>query len=308
MNLFEKLAIHKNNYTTVDLANTKIPDVLTASFVIPSYNSESTLKVVLKTIADQTEIARVKEVIIIDDLSEDSTYEMVESMKISYPTNLVYIKNEEKLYAGQSRNLGIEKAIGDIIFFLDSDIAIPTNYVGEHLKVHASLANAFAFSFRSYIDQQDFIEERFQFPITDYNNEFRLARRISQDWDLLPEQEKWRGRETKLYEQTDGFRTLSSTERTDFWTLPEVALVGISSVRRDHVLKVGGFDKRFKGWGYEDISFAAKLIGLLDLYAIPVISSSTYHPNHEHRLSDHKTWFQKNLQLYERFLNEETVI
>lgn len=308
MKLFERLARHKNNYPAVDLVNTKIPKELTASFVIPTYNSEPTLKIVLKAIAAQTEIARVKEVIIIDDLSEDSTSGMVESMKINYPTNITYIKNKEKLYAGQSRNLGVEKASGDIIFFLDSDIAIPTNYIADHLKVHANLGNAFVFSFRSYIDQQDFIEERFQFPVTNYSNEFRLAKRISKDWDLLPEQEKWRGLEIKLYEQTDGFKSLSSTDRTNFWTLPEVALVGISSVRRDHVLKVGGFDKRFKGWGYEDISFAAKLIGLLDLYAVPVITSGTYHPDHKHRLSDHKKWFQKNLRLYEKFLSEQAII
>lgn len=136
MTLYEKLAQHQNNYPSVALGEIKIPEKLKTSFIIPTYNSEKTLKVVLETIASQTEIRHINEVVIVDDLSEDGTGNMIQSVEDNYPTKIVYIRNKEKLFAGQSRNVGIAYATGDIVFFLDSDIAIPDNYLSDHLKIH----------------------------------------------------------------------------------------------------------------------------------------------------------------------------
>lgn len=96
------------------------------SVISPVYNGQKYIKNFIKSIKRQS--FNDFELIIIDDGSIDNTYEIatkeLEKMKLNY-------KIITKVNGGQSsaRNLGIKKAKGDYIVFLDSDDTIQKDYL-----------------------------------------------------------------------------------------------------------------------------------------------------------------------------------
>ena len=86
------------------------------SVIIPAYNAQATIKECLEGLKD-SEI-KPKEIILVDDNSTDKTLE------IAAKYNIRIIKKENRTGANESRNIGALEASGDILLFLDSDVAI----------------------------------------------------------------------------------------------------------------------------------------------------------------------------------------
>ena len=86
------------------------------SVVIPSHNSSSTLRECLSAVFASD--YRRFEVLVVDDASEDGSDEIAKS----YPVNLTRLPGN--MGAAYARNQGIDKAKGEIVLFLDSDIII----------------------------------------------------------------------------------------------------------------------------------------------------------------------------------------
>jgi GT2 family glycosyltransferase len=86
------------------------------SVIIPSYNSHRTIRLCVGSVADQT--YRPIETIVVDDGSSDGAAELAESVGATVLRTTVN--------GGQStaRNLGADHARGEILFFLDSDVAL----------------------------------------------------------------------------------------------------------------------------------------------------------------------------------------
>jgi glycosyltransferase involved in cell wall biosynthesis len=89
---------------------------LSFSVIIPTLNSEKTLKRAIRSILDQT--LQDFEVIIIDDSSVDKTKEIAMSFG---DERISFIKNEKHLGLGLSRNVGVKNSKGKYIVLLDSD-------------------------------------------------------------------------------------------------------------------------------------------------------------------------------------------
>jgi len=111
------------NDESVYLRNTyKVNQIMTAnqsiavSIVIPTFNRAYCLSRTIQSVLDQT--FQDFEIIIVDNYSTDNTDEVVESFDDDRVT-LLKLKNEGIVAA--SRNLGIKKAKGKYIAFLDSD-------------------------------------------------------------------------------------------------------------------------------------------------------------------------------------------
>ncbi len=85
------------------------------SIVIPFYNNHSYLSECLNSIRENIEISH--ELIIIDDASNDTR--LLKTM-VNQPDCSVIFNNERKGPA-YSRNIGIERAKGDYVLFVDSD-------------------------------------------------------------------------------------------------------------------------------------------------------------------------------------------
>lgn len=95
-------------------------DSFQISIIIPSYNSAKTIRDTIYSCLIQEEIKF--EIIVVDDLGEDNTRAILEDIKKSCQEgiiNLIYRKSG--LGQSTARNVGIKKAIGKYICFLDSD-------------------------------------------------------------------------------------------------------------------------------------------------------------------------------------------
>jgi len=110
-----------------------------ASVVIPTYNRRDVLRKCLMALFDQTYPSDCYEVVLVDDGSTDGTEEMVKSLR---PTcEFIYLKQENKRQAAATRNLGIRRAAGKIVIFIDSDIISSRELVAGHIEFHRRSEN-----------------------------------------------------------------------------------------------------------------------------------------------------------------------
>ena len=94
------------------------------SVIIPTYNSERTLRLSLDSLASQT--YRDFEVVVMDGLSKDNTIEIAKSYETKLPALQLVSEKDNGIY--DAMNKGIKKAKGDWVYFLGSDdlLATPT--------------------------------------------------------------------------------------------------------------------------------------------------------------------------------------
>lgn len=88
------------------------------TIIIPVYNTEKYLKKCLDTVVNQT--YKNIEIIIINDASPDNSKEIIIQYTKKYK-NIKLINNPVNLGVSISRNIGLDSANGDYIYFLDSD-------------------------------------------------------------------------------------------------------------------------------------------------------------------------------------------
>lgn len=101
------------------------------SVIIPMYNSEKTIEDTLNSIMNQN--YENIEIIIIDDFSKDSSFKLCESKKRN-DSRIVLIKNERNKGVSYCRNLGMKKATGDYVVFVDSDDKIRVDFIKKSLE------------------------------------------------------------------------------------------------------------------------------------------------------------------------------
>jgi len=99
------------------------------SVVIPTYNSAKTLALTLNSVCEQTLSPEKYEIIVVDDGSTDDTESNVKCQmsNVKMP-EIRYFKVENGGLA-KARNLGIKKAVGEIIFFTDDDCIAPKDWM-----------------------------------------------------------------------------------------------------------------------------------------------------------------------------------
>jgi glycosyltransferase AglI len=92
------------------------------SVVIPVYNDAKGIKTTLASLVKQDYPEGKYEVIVVDNNSGDNTPRVVEQFCRKYPgtVKLCYERDTQSSYA--ARNRGIERAQGDILCFMDSDM------------------------------------------------------------------------------------------------------------------------------------------------------------------------------------------
>lgn len=88
------------------------------SVIMPAYNAEATIATSINSVIKQT--YRSWTLYIIDDASSDKTSEIVEAIA-SKDSRVIYCQMECNSGVAAARNLGIKKADGEFISFLDSD-------------------------------------------------------------------------------------------------------------------------------------------------------------------------------------------
>lgn len=95
------------------------------SVIIPVYNVEKYLQQCLESVRKQN--YKNIEVLMIDDGSRDQSGDICDKMTEKDSRFYVYHQNNQGVSA--ARNLGLKKASGEYVIFIDSDDWIPANYI-----------------------------------------------------------------------------------------------------------------------------------------------------------------------------------
>jgi len=100
------------------------------SVIIPVYNGENFIEKAIVSILQQTDVF---EVIVVVDGCTDDTVNIIKNLQKKY-SNIKTYYHENKINKGRSasRNLGIKKATGNFIAFLDADdFYLPNRFVSD---------------------------------------------------------------------------------------------------------------------------------------------------------------------------------
>ena len=147
------------------------------SVVIPTYNRKPILEKCLKALEhqvfDQSQIAGY-EVVVVDDGSTDETVEWLDS---TAEFSHVRLFEQDHKGAAAARNLGVEKATGDTIIFIDSDLVVTEVFLQSHaeklLEGARSLGHDRLFTYGRVINTCNFDEPTSEpFKVTDYSQAF----------------------------------------------------------------------------------------------------------------------------------------
>ncbi len=133
------------------------------SVVISVYNEAGGIRRCLESLAGQT--AGAKEIIVVDDGSTDGTLREVEiatGRTGRYtPRNDVVILRQNHRGAGAARNLGAEKATGEILVFVDADMRFHPKFLEELVKPIRAGKSKGTFSQSEFIGNWDNLWARF---------------------------------------------------------------------------------------------------------------------------------------------------
>ena len=96
------------------------------SVIVPVYNTEKYLKNCIDSLLKQN--FEDYEIIVINDLSPGNAEEIIKSYN---DKKIVYIKNKTNKGIGYNRNLGIKKAKGEYVCFIDSDDYVKEDFISK---------------------------------------------------------------------------------------------------------------------------------------------------------------------------------
>lgn len=333
--LKELLTIKNNNYTKLtklfqkitglDIINDgytkKVPLNKSCSIIIPFYKNYSFLKRNLTALQYQdlpSNFQRSKvEIIIINDGSLINLKRVIQRTQKFYP--VTYLQLKKNCGRAAARNLGLLYAKNEIIIFLDEDIVAPKDFLSTHLLRHEFLDKCIIVGFRHNINFKNFLSrlnssKRKIIRLPNYKKDFRYKKFIPNEWKnrdiykILPPDNF-----NKIYyllNESNYFKGFGEGKVFGMWELPFMFLTSNASLHRNDILRVGGFDMRFKGWGLEDVHLAAKLIAN-GLYLIPNLHSTVYHlvkKSFKEEKTKKNREYKKNVKLYNKLKNENLIL
>jgi len=109
---------------------------MTLSLIITSYNAEKFIPNFHTWISNVHK--HVKEIIIIDDSSEDTSYEELKKIQIEYRNIILSQTKKNSGRPSIPRNMGISLATSDRVVFLDIDDLLPTRYLAFLNKLNSN--------------------------------------------------------------------------------------------------------------------------------------------------------------------------
>lgn len=129
------------------------------SIIIPTYNEENDIDILLTSLTEQSYSAY--EIIFIDGKSNDDTVKKLELFKGQ--NNNIKIYSDKRFDRNRARNFGIKISRGDIIILLNADVRLSRNFL-YHLKQYYEFnikADAVLINSRPILDENNRIANYF---------------------------------------------------------------------------------------------------------------------------------------------------
>jgi glycosyltransferase involved in cell wall biosynthesis len=102
------------------------------SVVIPTLNRADLVAQTIDRIECQTVDRNLYEIVVVDNSSTDHTQQVLAQKSVTYPN--LRIHSQTKRGAAATRNVGIRKADGEFVLFIDDDIFAEPTLIESHLK------------------------------------------------------------------------------------------------------------------------------------------------------------------------------
>lgn len=297
------------------------------SVILISYNKYPENLFTLYSLENQNYPKSRMEVVLIDDCSTDDT----KSLKnYRAPFHFKYVSSPTKLGRAGAKNLGVKKASGKVLIFLDSEVIVDPDFITNHMR-HYSGEEEVAVSgtsnhystfsvlypdyskrqqrlFHSLLVKETFFVEKvvklLNIPkekVINPKKFYRYVRKNKQKLSLLNKIAITKGLYKKLAFLQSNFSSVlrhygdNLTGYHFCWTFFITRNV---SVRKSSIEKVGLFNEVFAGWGYEDWELGYRLYK----NGVQIIEDSdiySYHQEHP---------YSKKNRTIDKFINYDKLV
>jgi len=212
------------------------------SILLATYNWPQALKLCLESLATQTD--KNFEIIIADDGSTESTKQIIESMKGSYPAAIHHLWQEDQGFRKTKiLNQAIAASHGDYLVFLDGDCIVQPDFVERHRELAQKeyLVTGSRILLDQTLTQELLTWSNWSFTrFTENLISKRLSGGINKYWPLKIKlgNGSWRDYKKFVWRRIKGCNMAC-------WKADAEAIYG--------------FDETMTGWGHEDADFIFRL-------------------------------------------------
>ncbi len=224
------------------------------SVIIPYMDRIDLLRWTLRSLARQTTDISF-EVLVVDDGSEVAPETMLDAQDL--PANFEVLHQDNRGSAA-ARNTGWLHAKGDIVIFLDCDQITKPDFIEQHCALFDA------------VDQ----------PILQIATRRNLHKDAKIDLDRMGDLAFVRDERMHFFRNT----SFNMTNLESSW---HHCFSHNISTQRENLIRHGGFDTGFKGWGFEDCEIGYKF----ERAGVPLVITPgplTFHQFHEQRMTPAK--------------------
>lgn len=223
------------------------------SIIVPAKNEATNVKMTVVSLI-QTQSSVPYEIIVIDDGSEDNCCLFLKENESYWQDRGVKLIRTEGIGLANAKNLGADNATGDVLVFSDAHVVVEKNWLEIMIRTMSEPG-------------VDVLTPA----IADYSNPQNVG--FGQTWN-------------------ERLEIVWLPAPGDVTPIP-LAPGGFEVVKKKVFETVGGFDRGFKIWGYEDVEFSFKcwLFGF-GVYATPLFTiRHVFRPRHTYFVSFNETYY-----------------
>lgn len=310
--LLDLLCVHDNDWSAEaatwsrhsadplegDVTRTPACDVTvntTVSVIVTAFNVAPSIIPLLRALELSSLNQRrpdLLEVIVVDDGSTDDTWNLVTAFGGDLTTRAVHLDHCGK---AKAMNTGLAISVGDIIVALDGDMVLNHWALEEMARRHQVLPAILLTGFRSNLWPGD--------PqlaaVVNGAIEPLLVHRYADDNRFVFDTPGW---PDNIFLDSGAFRSMGENRRFwmssgQTWDLPRSVYGCLFSVRRTTLEAFAGYDERNYGWGWEDTTIGAQVIGQ-GHKVVPLVTANGAHVKHPPRSANRWDEGRHNRLLY----------
>jgi glycosyltransferase involved in cell wall biosynthesis len=185
-------------------------NLLKYSIIIPVYNRPNEIDELLQSLIHQNYSGQF-EVVIVEDGSLETAEEIVNQHKDSLDIQYFFKENSGP---GASRNFGMQKATGDYLIILDSDVLLPKNYLNEvNSRLQENFTDAYGGPDEAHADFTS-LQKAINYSMTSFLTTGGIRGKKKGIGKFQPRSFNM-GLSRKAFEQTQGFSDMRAGEDID---------------------------------------------------------------------------------------------